>query len=215
MSEYPWNEKNNTFTWLSSLYNLFKLCQLFFKSNFILAWRKQIFSCITFPQKSRIQSLPLILDLRQFVFPSFWWWFLHSLSSAKTTLAFLNFTVLSQQVQFLLMYPTWKVWYPPLCIIWKISSITLMHSNWWCMWFICINYIISSYNLVLLLELLHLLQRHLSDQVYKLLQCNFILLYVIVQRVKVSVAILTDLNLLPYQTAIIQWRNFNKDMYKL
>ena len=21
MSEYPWNEKNNTFTWLSSLYN--------------------------------------------------------------------------------------------------------------------------------------------------------------------------------------------------
>ena len=25
MSEYPCNEKNNTFTWLSSLYNLFKL----------------------------------------------------------------------------------------------------------------------------------------------------------------------------------------------
>ena len=24
MLEYPWNEKNNTFTWLSSLYNLFK-----------------------------------------------------------------------------------------------------------------------------------------------------------------------------------------------
>ena len=24
MSEYPWNEKNNTFTWLSSLYNPFK-----------------------------------------------------------------------------------------------------------------------------------------------------------------------------------------------
>ena len=23
MSEYPWNKKNNTFTWLSSLYNLF------------------------------------------------------------------------------------------------------------------------------------------------------------------------------------------------
>ena len=23
MSEYPWNEKNNTFTWLSSLYNAF------------------------------------------------------------------------------------------------------------------------------------------------------------------------------------------------
>ena len=52
--------------------------------------------------------------------------------------------------------------------------------------------------------LLHLLQRHLSDQVYKLPQCNFVLLYVIAQRVKVSVAILTDLNLLPYQTAIIE-----------
>ena len=38
---------------------------------------------------------------------------------------------------------------------------------------------------------------------------------VIVQRVKVSVAILTDLNLLPYQITIIQWSNFNKDMYKL
>ena len=24
MSEYPWNDKNNTFTWLSSLYNPFK-----------------------------------------------------------------------------------------------------------------------------------------------------------------------------------------------
>ena len=24
MSEYPWNEKNTTFTWLSSLYNPFK-----------------------------------------------------------------------------------------------------------------------------------------------------------------------------------------------
>ena len=47
------------------------------------------------------------------------------------------------------------------------------------------------------------LAKTLSDQVYKLLQCNFILFYVIVQRVKVSVAILTDLNLLPYQTAII------------
>ena len=100
-------------------------------------------------------------------------------------------------------------------IIWKISRITLMHSNWCCMWLICTNYIMSFCNLVLLLEPLHLLQRHLSDQVYKLRQCNFILLYVIVQRVKVSVAILTDLNLFSYQTAIIQWRNFNKDMYKL
>ena len=34
-------------------------------------------------------------------------------------------------------------------------------------------YIISSCSLVLLLELLHLLQRHLCDQVCKLLQCNF------------------------------------------
>ena len=165
--------------------------------------------------KSLEYSLSLILNLRQFVFPCFWWWLLHSLSSAKTTLAFLNYPVLSQQVQFLLMYLTWKAWYPPLYIIWKISWITSMHSDWCCMWLICTNYIISSWNLMLLLELLHLLQRHLSDQVYKLLQCNFILLYVIVQRVKVSVAILTDLNLLPYQTAIIQWRNFNKYMYKL
>ena len=39
--------------------------------------------------------------------------------------------------------------------------------------------------------------------------------HVIVQSVKVSVAIVTDLNLLPYHTGIIQWRNFNKDMYKL
>ena len=43
-----------------------------------------------------------------------------------------------------------------------------------------------------LLELLYL-----SDQVYKYLQCNFVLLYVIVKRVKVSVAILTKLFLLP------------------
>ena len=28
MSEYPWNEKNNIFTWLSSLYNPFKGHQL-------------------------------------------------------------------------------------------------------------------------------------------------------------------------------------------
>ena len=91
-----------------------------------------------------------------------------------------------------------------LSAIWKIFSIALMHSNWLCMWLICTNYIISSFNLASLLELLHHLSRHLSDQGYKLLQSNFILLYVIVQRVKVTVAILTDLNLLPYQTAIKQ-----------
>ena len=28
MSEYPWNEKNNTFTWLSSLYNPFNIVLL-------------------------------------------------------------------------------------------------------------------------------------------------------------------------------------------
>ena len=60
---------------------------------------------------------------------------------------------------------------------------------------------------------LHFLQRHFSDQVYKFLQRNFILLYVIVQRVKVSVAVLTDFELLPCQTVIIQWRNFNQEMY--
>ena len=30
MSEYPWNEKNNTLTWLSSLYNPFKGCGITF-----------------------------------------------------------------------------------------------------------------------------------------------------------------------------------------
>ena len=63
-----------------------------------------------------------------------------------------------------------------LFIIWKIFSIILMHFNWYCIWLICTNFIISSCNLVLPLELLHLLQRHLSNQVYKLLQYNFILL---------------------------------------
>ena len=57
-----------------------------------------------------------------------------------------------------------------------------------------------SCSLVFPLELLHLLQWYFPDQVYKPLQCNFILLYVIIQSVKVPVAILTDLNLLPYQT---------------
>ena len=109
-------------------------------------------------------------------------WFLHSFFSAKTTLALLNFTVLFQHVQFLLIYLTWKVVYSPPCIIWKICSITLMHSNWWCMWLICTKYIIRSCSLVLLLELLHLLQRHLCDQVYKLLQCNFILRYMWLSR---------------------------------
>ena len=27
MSEYPWDEKNNTFTWLSSLYSPFRLSE--------------------------------------------------------------------------------------------------------------------------------------------------------------------------------------------
>lgn len=55
------------------------------------------------------------------------------------------------------------------------------------------NYIICSQNIIFLMELLHILQRYFSGQVYN--QCNFILLYAIVQRVKVFVAILTDLNL--------------------
>ena len=45
---------------------------------------------------------------------------------------------------------------------------------------------------------------------WPVLQASPVYLYVIVQRVKVSLAILTDLNLLPYQTVIIQWRNFDK-----
>ena len=74
----------------------------------------------------------------------------------------------------------------------KISNITLMHSNWCCMWLIYTNHAIRSWNLMFLLELLHL-----SDQVYKYIQRNFVLLYVIVKRVKVSVAVLTKLFLLP------------------
>ena len=44
-----------------------------------------------------------------------------------------------------------------------------------------ILYVVSSFNLVLLLELLHFLLRHLSDQVYKLLQYSlkFIIFYII------------------------------------
>ena len=34
MLEYPWNEKNNTFTWLSSLYNPFEDGGLKFKKTF-------------------------------------------------------------------------------------------------------------------------------------------------------------------------------------
>ena len=127
---------------------------------------------------SRRQSLPLTIILRQLIFPSFWRSFLHSLSSTKNTLLFLNFTVLFQEVQLLLMYSISRIWYPLLCIICNNSNITLMHSNWCCMWLVCTNHI-DSCNLVLLLELFYLLQWHLSDQVYKLLQCSFILLYVI------------------------------------
>ena len=128
---------------------------------------------------SRRQSLPLNIILRQLIFPSFWRWLLHSLSSNKNTSLFLNFTVLFQEVQLLLMYSISRIWYPLLCIICNNSNITLMHSNWCCMWLVCTNHIVDSCNLVLLLELLYLLQWHLSDLVYKLLQCSFILIYVI------------------------------------
>ena len=33
MSEYPWNEKNNTFTWLNSLHNPFKDFAIFWISQ--------------------------------------------------------------------------------------------------------------------------------------------------------------------------------------
>ena len=33
MSEYPWNEKNNTFTWLSSLYNPFKCATITYNTD--------------------------------------------------------------------------------------------------------------------------------------------------------------------------------------
>ena len=38
-----------------------------------------------------------------------------------------------------------------------------------------------------------------------------LIVVLIVQRVKVSVDILTDLNLLPYQTAMMQQRNSDKE----
>lgn len=94
----------------------------------------------------------------------------------------------------------------------NMENIALVHSSWCWMWLICANHIISSCNLMFSHELLNLLQGQLSGQTYKLLHVNFILLCVIVQRVKVSVVILADLNLLPYQNATIQWRNFNKDI---
>ena len=49
----------------------------------------------TFPQKPGIQSFPLILDLMQIVLDSFWLCLLRYFCSTKTSLAFLNFTVLS------------------------------------------------------------------------------------------------------------------------
>ena len=147
-------------------------------------------------------------NLRQFLFSSFWRWFLRSFFSARTTSAFLNFTVLSQNIHFLLIYPTWKIWYPPLCIIWKKKSPAVLPADAVCGWSVP-AIPLAHVRLVFLLELLHLLQWHLSDQVNKLLQCDFILLYVIVQMVKVSVAILTK--------AFFQLKTFRKltCLYKL
>ena len=52
MSEYPWNEKNNTFTYLSSLYNPFKKYKLKFKSKpwITLSLQKSI------PVKNKLQK---------------------------------------------------------------------------------------------------------------------------------------------------------------
>ena len=45
MSEYPWNEKNNTFTWLSLLFNPFKM-------NWETTLRRLIFELIHFREIS-------------------------------------------------------------------------------------------------------------------------------------------------------------------
>ena len=38
MFEYPWNEKNNTFTWLSSLYNPFNWIVKLYNFNLVEEW---------------------------------------------------------------------------------------------------------------------------------------------------------------------------------
>ena len=46
MSEYPWNEKNNTFTYLSSLYNPFKNTNVSCRGNeFFSVWINGFMKC--------------------------------------------------------------------------------------------------------------------------------------------------------------------------
>ena len=47
MSEYPWNEKNNTFTWLSSLYNPFKYVRKIFLTTLLSLWYAHVRLAIT------------------------------------------------------------------------------------------------------------------------------------------------------------------------
>ena len=47
MSEYPWNEKNNIFTWLSSLYNPFKAFNYFCEKVFNFDHRKRFNRVLT------------------------------------------------------------------------------------------------------------------------------------------------------------------------
>ena len=70
MSEYPWNEKSNTFIWLSSLYNPFKgliVCVLF------LIWKKHsnILSIQKIWRKSPIYFENVVKDILPLNFTKF------------------------------------------------------------------------------------------------------------------------------------------------
>ena len=58
MSEYPWNKKNNTFTWLSSPYNPFKM------GNSLRVLSFQVLA--NFLQKLAIQSHIFVVIYFQF-----------------------------------------------------------------------------------------------------------------------------------------------------
>ena len=170
------------------------------QQQLILAWIKHVFSGPAFPQKSRIQSLHFILDLKQFVFPSFddGFFTLYPLSK----LLWLSWTSL-----FCLSRSNFCWWILPgrfdilLC---ALSGISLALP--WCIIAtdaVC-GWSVPTISSALATRAFPGTAASLTKTSFWLFQCNFILLYVTVQRLKVFVAILTDLNLLPYQTTITQ-----------
>ena len=123
--------------WFGLLWNIVCIAHVllqlrqFCSSNFIVLWIKQAFYGTSFSQKSGTQYLNLsllilIINLGQFVFLFFWWWLLHYLISTKTMLVFLNVTVFTQQFYFLVTDQSYKIWYPPRCIIWRSATLS------WC-----------------------------------------------------------------------------------